>query len=94
MLLSHCPAKVRTALGCASHAVIDLETTGIERYDQVVSVGLLVDDAVYILFVRSLHREIRNIGEDQFRWALEPLAREQLTVASQNPCRNSCHLFC
>lgn len=84
MAISHCPARARTALGCASIAVIDLETTGIERYDQIVSAGILVDDAVYILFLRTLHHTLRNISISQFRWALEPLAREQLTTVYHN----------
>jgi DNA polymerase I-like protein with 3'-5' exonuclease and polymerase domains len=84
MAISHCPARARTALGCASIAVIDLETTGIERYDQIVSAGILVNDAVYILFLRTLHHTLRNISISQFRWALEPLAREQLTTVYHN----------
>ena len=84
MDISHCPARTRTALGGASIAVVDLETTGIERYDQIVSAGILVDDAVYILFLRTLHHTIRNLGVDQFRWALEPLARGQLTTVYHN----------
>lgn len=84
MAISHCPARARTALGCASIAVIDLETTGIERYDQIVSAGILVDDAVYILFLRTLHHTLRNISISQFRWALEPLMTGTLTTVYHN----------
>ena len=48
------PRQCRQALaGTTSPVVLDLETTGLGRRDQIVSAGFLVDGAVHILFVRS-----------------------------------------
>src|SRR5512142_3098522 len=84
MHISHCPGEARIALERASIAVVDLETTGIERYDQIVSAGLLIDEVIHILFLRTLHHTLRNITETRFRWALEPLPRGQLTTVYHN----------
>ena len=71
-------------LSATTPLVIDLETTGIERYDRVVSAGILVVDTIHILFLRSVHRTVRNLPLDQFRWALEPLARGDLISVYHN----------
>ena len=48
------PRECRQALaGASGPVVIDLETTGIERSSRIVSAGVLVDDHVFILFLRS-----------------------------------------
>ena len=76
--ISHSPRECRLALAGASNpVVIDLETTGIERSSRIVSAGVLVDDHIFILFLRSEHAGIRNVAVDRFRWSLDPLA---------NPC--------
>ena len=61
MEVSHDPEETRRALEIAVTAYVDLETTGIERHDQVVSAGLLINNNIYILFLRSVHRTIRNL---------------------------------
>ena len=71
--ISHCPRECRLALaGASSPVVIDLETTGIERSSRIVSAGILVDDHVFVLFLRSEHAGIRNIAVDRLRWRLSP----------------------
>ena len=66
--------------GASGPVIIDLETTGIERSSRIVSAGVLVDDHVFILFLRSDHAGIRNLTVDRLRWALEPLANPCLTL--------------
>ena len=51
---------------------------------QIVSAGLLIDDKIFILFVRSRHASINNIPIDQFYWALEPLASPGLVTIYHN----------
>ena len=63
--------------------ILDLETTGLTRYDQIVSAGLLIDGVAHILFVRS--RVIQNISLRAFHDALEPLGiRRDKTIVGHN----------
>ncbi|MFO0892837.1 MAG: hypothetical protein U0790_27310 [Isosphaeraceae bacterium] len=68
----------------AAPVVLDLETTGLRRWDLVVSAGLLIDGLAHLLFVRTLHPSIANVSEAEFRSALGPLARRDLTVVGHN----------
>ncbi len=75
--ISHSSTECRKALGGAVGPVyIDTETTGVKWNNRIVSVGLLVDDTIFILFVRSDHHSVRphQITLDQLRIALEPLS--------------------
>ena len=81
----HDPCECREALARTSAPVVlDLETSGLRRWDQIVSVGLLIDGVAYLLFLRSLHASIANLPEGEFRDALAPLARPDLTVVGHN----------
>ena len=81
----HDPRECREALARTTAPVIlDLETTGLRRWDQVVSTGPLIDDVVYLLFVRTLHPSITNVSETEFHAALEPLSRPDLMVVGHN----------
>jgi len=64
--------------------VLDLETTGVQRSNQIVSAGLLVDGVAYILFARSLHATVPNLAIDTFRAALRPLQRPDLIIIGHN----------
>ena len=91
--ISHSPRECRQALaGASGPAVIDLETTGIERSSRIVSAGVLVDGRIFILFLRCQHAGIRNIALDHFRWSLEPLADPGLTLVFHNACFDLGHL--
>ena len=75
--ISHSSTECLAALGGAVGPVyIDTETTGVKWNNRIVSVGLLVDDTIFILFVRSDHHSVRphQITLDQLRIALEPLS--------------------
>jgi DNA polymerase I-like protein with 3'-5' exonuclease and polymerase domains len=66
-----------------SPVVLDLETTGLTRSDQIVSAGLLVECQPHVLFVRS--RVVPCVTIAQFRVALEPLSdRPDLTIVGHN----------
>ena len=81
----HDPRECREALArTTAPVVLDLETTGLRRWDQIVSAGLLIDDVAYLLFVRTLHPSITNVSETEFRTALEPLSRPDLVVVGHN----------
>ncbi|HKM54800.1 MAG TPA: DNA polymerase [Isosphaeraceae bacterium] len=81
----HDPRECREALARTTAPVIlDLETTGLRHWDQVVSAGLLIDDVAYLLFVRTLHPSITNVSETEFHAALEPLSRPDLVVVGHN----------
>ena len=81
----HDPRACREALArTAAPVVLDLETTGLRRWDQVVSAGLLIDGVAYLLFLRSLHPSITNLPVAAFRDALAPLARPDLVVVGHN----------
>ena len=83
--ISHSPRAAHQALaGATTPVILDLETTGIERSAKIVSAGLLVEDHIFILFLRSQHASIRNLPLDQFRWALEPLADPLITIVCHN----------
>ena len=91
--ISHSPRECRLALaGASGPVIIDLETTGIERSSRIVSAGILVDDHVFILFLRSEHAGIRNVAVDRLRWSLEPLANPCLTLVFHNACFDLGHL--
>ena len=93
MEVSHDPEATRHALEIAVTAYIDLETTGIERHDQIVSAGILINNNIYILFLRSVHRAVRNLPLDRFRRALEPLARGNLVTVYHNAPFDTGHLY-
>src|ERR1700682_364986 len=81
----HDPRACREALArTVAPVVLDLETTGLRRWDQVVSAGLLIDGVAHLLFVRALHPSIANLPVGAFRDALAPLARPDLTVVGHN----------
>ena len=81
----HDPRECREALArTAGPVTLDLETTGLRRWDQIVSAGLLIDGVAYLLFLRSLHASIANLPVGAFRDALAPLARPDLTVVGHN----------
>jgi DNA polymerase III epsilon subunit-like protein len=88
--LSHDPRACADALrGAApgSEVVIDLETTGLGRRQRIVSVGVLVDSELYILFTGSGELTVvpLNISLDQLRHALAPLSeRTDLTAVFHN----------
>lgn len=83
--VSHDPRQCQAALArTAGPVVADLETTGLQRCDQIVSAGLLVDKTVYVLFARSSHVSIRNLSLAEFRDALRPLERTDLIVIAHN----------
>ena len=83
--VSHDPSQCREALArTVGPVVVDLETTGLRRWNQIVSAGLLIDGVAYVLFVRSSHVSIRNLSLPTFRAALQPLAREDLVVIAHN----------
>ena len=85
MVISHGPGACRAALlSATTPLIIDLETTGIERYDQIVSAGLLISGQIFILFLRACHASIRNLAPDRFLWALEPLASPGLVTVYHN----------
>ena len=70
--------------GTAGPVTLDLETTGLRRWDQIVSAGMLVDGVAYLLFLRSLHSRVTNVPVAQFRSALEPLGRPDLVLVGHN----------
>jgi len=78
------PRQCRQALaGTINPVVLDLETTGLGRRDQIVSAGFLIDGAVHILFIRS--RVIPSIAIRDFHDALKPLSlRRDLVVVGHN----------
>src|SRR5512135_2172944 len=81
----HDPRECREALArTTAPVVVDLETTGLRRWDRIVSAGLLIDGVAYVLFVRTLHSSIINVPESEFHEALQPLARPELTVVGHN----------
>jgi len=78
------PRQCRNALaGTTSPVVLDLETTGLDRHDRLVSVGLLIDSIPYILFVGS--RVVHNVSKEDLLAALEPLmTRKDLVIVGHN----------
>jgi DNA polymerase I-like protein with 3'-5' exonuclease and polymerase domains len=64
--------------------VLDLETTGLNRWNTIVSAGLLVEQTAYILFAHSLHVSIRNLPDAAFREALGGLERPNLVIVGHN----------
>lgn len=85
MNVSHDPGQCFSALvRTVKPVVVDLETTGLRRHDQIVSAGILVEDVAYVLFARSAHVSIRNSPLNSVREALLPLERKDLTVIAHN----------
>src|SRR3954454_1184784 len=83
--VNHDPRECREALArTLQPVVLDLETTGLRRWDQVVSAGLLVDGVAHLIFVRTLHPSIANVAVADLRAALGPLARPELVVVGHN----------
>jgi DNA polymerase I-like protein with 3'-5' exonuclease and polymerase domains len=83
--VSHDPLQCRKALErTGAPVVLDLETTGLRRWNQIVSAGLLVDGIPYILFARSSHISVSNLPLADFRQALQPLERTDLIVVGHN----------
>ena len=78
------PLELRQALeSTTSPLILDLETSGLTRNDDLVSVGILVDDQPYILFVYT--RYIPVITKQALQHALAPLAtRDDLVVVGHN----------
>ena len=67
-IINH-PRQCHLALaGTRNPVVLDVETTGLDRHDQIVSAGFLIDGQVHILFVRS--RVIPSIAIRDFQGAL------------------------
>lgn len=68
------------ALRQATTAVVDLETTGKLRHDQIVAVGVLCHRDAFILITNE-HRELSSLGlrvsNDQLRAALAPLEQRR-----------------
>ena len=83
--VNHDPRECRLALARTDRPVVlDLETTGLRRWDRVVSAGLLIDGVAHLLFARTLHPNIANIPAEDFRGALGPLERADLVVVGHN----------
>ena len=83
--VNHDPRECREALARTHQPVVlDLETTGLRRWDRVVSAGLLIDGVAHLLFVRTLHPTIANVPVADLRAALAPLARPDLVVVGHN----------
>ena len=78
------PLELRQALESTdSPTVLDLETSGLTRHDDLVSVGVLVDGVPHILFVYT--RYIPVITKQTLQHALAPLAtRDDLVVVGHN----------
>jgi DNA polymerase I-like protein with 3'-5' exonuclease and polymerase domains len=83
--LSHDPRECLTALARElPPVVLDLETTGLNRWSTIVSAGLLVEQTAYILFARSVHASVRNLPGATFREALAGLERTDLVIVGHN----------
>lgn len=88
--LSHDPDECADALRLAAPGAvvsIDCETTGLGRRDRLVSVGVLVDKELFVLFVGAVELTVAilNITQAALRWALAPLAvRSDLIVIMHN----------
>ena len=84
--ISHDPQSCADALrGVApeTDVFIDLETTGVGRRHSIVSVGVLVNTDLFILFVGSHEVTVAplNISIDRLRQALAPLGERTDLVA-------------
>ena len=83
--VSHDPQECRVALlRTRGPVVLDLETTGLRRSDQIVSVGLLIDGVAYVLFFRSMHFSIRNIDPKWLPFVLKPLEAGDHVLVGHN----------
>ena len=78
------PLELRRALeSTTSPTCLDIESTGLTRHDDLVSVGVLVDGIPHILFVYT--RSIPVITKQALQHALAPLAtRDDLVVVGHN----------
>ena len=83
--VSHNPQECRDALlRTRDPVVLDLETTGLRRSDQIVSVGLLVDSVAYILFFRSVHLSVHNLDLTWLPHVLNPLESGDRVLVGHN----------
>ena len=86
--ISHGPRECAQALaGATSPVALDIETTGLDRRDQIASVGLLVDGVAYILLVGTSDVSTikHRITWPQLHNALAPLAqRDDLVLVLHN----------
>ncbi len=83
--IQHDPRECKAALArTVSPVVVDLETTGLERHDQIVSAGLFIDGTAHILFARSRHASITNHPLSEIYDALRPLERPDLVIVGHN----------
>ena len=74
-VLVNCPRQCKEALaGAVDPIALDIETTGTEKHDVLVSVGILVAGIIHIMFHRSRHATVRNLPIERIRDALSPLA--------------------
>lgn len=84
-IVQHDPGECMEALAHTNApVVVDLETTGRRRWNQIVSAGLLIDGVAHILFARSSHVSVTNIPLQVFRDALQPLERPDLVIVGHN----------
>ncbi len=80
--------KCAEALMVADSVVLDLETTGIRRHDQIVATGLLIDRDAHILITNE-HRDLSStkirITPESLRVALAPIGiRSDLQIVVHN----------
>lgn len=88
MRLSYSPGECREALAAAPLTVVDIETTGLGRRDQLVAVGALAGAAAFIQIVRPWATDISCDKVSQpieaVREALSPLADSKGVVVFHN----------
>jgi hypothetical protein len=79
------PLELRRALeGTNCPVTLDLETSGLTRNDNLVSVGVLVDNQPHINFIHTRH--IPVISQASLHHALAPLAaRQDLVLVGRVP---------
>lgn len=81
---NHDPDKCAQALAAASLVIVDLETTGLSRYDRIVAAGILVDRDAHIIITNE-HHDLSSLSLqstfDQLRRALPPLADRRDLIA-------------
>ncbi|MDZ4852846.1 MAG: DNA polymerase [Pirellulaceae bacterium] len=80
--------KCADALQVASLVIVDLETTGLHRHDQIVAAGILHERDAHVL-ITDAHRNVSSVGRrisfDELRVALSPLStRSDLQVVMHN----------
>ena len=85
---NYSPLLCALAIAGASVIYVDLETTGLHDYDQIVAAGVLVGHTAHILFTNQ-HKDISSLSYrvdlEGLRLALSPLSvRRDLIVVFQN----------